>query len=61
MAIGIHAVFEGLALGVSRYTSDTLGLGLSLMAHKWAEGWALGVAFRESSAEKEIALKFIVI
>lgn len=31
------------------------------MAHKWAEGWALGVAFRESSVVKEHALKFIVI
>ncbi|CAK94768.1 unnamed protein product (macronuclear) [Paramecium tetraurelia] len=59
-AIGLHAVFEGIALGVTRRTSDTLALGLSLMGHKWAEGWALGVAFRESSVEQDLQIKFII-
>ncbi|CAD8138958.1 unnamed protein product [Paramecium pentaurelia] len=59
-AIGLHAIFEGIALGVTKRTSDTLALGLSLMGHKWAEGWALGVAFRESSVEQEIQIKFII-
>lgn len=51
MAIGLHAIFEGIALGVAKRTSDTLALGFSLMGHKWAEGWALGVAFRESTVD----------
>ncbi|CAD8076958.1 unnamed protein product [Paramecium sonneborni] len=59
-AIGLHAIFEGIAVGVTARTSDTLALGLSLMGHKWAEGWALGVAFRESNVEKAIQVKFII-
>ncbi|CAD8116244.1 unnamed protein product [Paramecium sonneborni] len=60
ITIGLHAIFEGIAIGVTTKTSDTLALGLTLMSHKWAEGWALGIAFRQSNIQKDRQIKFII-
>ena len=42
----MHAVFKGLAVGVTTRISDILALRYTLMGYKWAEVWALGVVLR---------------
>ncbi len=41
IAIGIHAVFEGLAIGIEKETTVVLGIALAVCFHKWAEGLTL--------------------
>ena len=41
IAIGIHAVFEGLAIGIESSISNCLGLAIAVVCHKWAEGLTL--------------------
>ena len=46
IAIGIHATFEGLAIGIETDISKVLGISLAIVFHKWAEGLTL-VIFNE--------------
>ena len=41
VAIGIHAVFEGLSIGLEDEISKCLGIALAVLCHKWAEGLTL--------------------
>ena len=41
VAIGIHAVFEGLSIGLETEVARVLGLSLAVVCHKWAEGLTL--------------------
>ena len=38
IAIGIHAVFEGLAIGITKKEWECIALTLAIVCHKWAEG-----------------------
>ena len=49
VAVGIHAVFEGLSIGLATEVSEVLALSLAVTCHKWAEGLTLGLAFAESN------------
>ena len=49
MAVGIHAVFEGLSIGLATDVGDVIALSLAVTCHKWAEGLTLGLAFAESN------------
>lgn len=41
MAIGIHAVFEGLSIGLETELARCVGIALAVLCHKWAEGLTL--------------------
>lgn len=41
IAIGIHAVFEGLAIGIEKDPSLIVGITIAVVCHKWAEGLTL--------------------
>jgi zinc transporter 1/2/3 len=41
IAIGIHATFEGLAIGIEVEVAKVLGIFLAVLFHKWAEGLTL--------------------
>ena len=32
---GIHAVFEGLAIGIEKDVSTCLGIAIAVVCHKW--------------------------
>lgn len=51
LAIGIHAVFEGLAIGIENKVPDCIGIATAVICHKWAEGLTLGVAFKKADIE----------
>jgi len=41
VALSLHGLFEGIALGIQRVVKDTLFLFLAILAHKWAEAFSL--------------------
>lgn len=61
IAIGIHAVFEGLSVGLSETTGDALALTAAVICHKWAEGLTLGLAFADADIPINISTAMIAI
>jgi zinc transporter ZupT len=45
IAIGIHAVFEGLAIGIQTEVMACISISAAVICHKWAEGLTLGIIF----------------
>lgn len=43
-AIGIHAIFAGLSLGLEEEEGGFLGMLLAILLHKWAEAMTLGIS-----------------
>lgn len=48
VAMGVHAVFAGLALGISSDLGSFLGMLLAILAHKWAEALTIGISFAKN-------------
>lgn len=61
VALSLHGLFEGTALGVMHTLRNTIFLLLAILAHKWAESFALGISFYKSGTEKGTFIKMIVI
>ena len=61
IALSLHGLFEGIALGVMKTIRDLLFLLVAILAHKWAESLALGLSFFKSGTERTIFIKMIVI
>lgn len=52
LAIGIHAICEGLAIGIESEVSKCLAIFLVVICHKWAEGITLGLSFANAKVDK---------
>ena len=61
IALSLHGLFEGIALGVMKTIRDLIFLLIAILAHKWAESLALGISFFKSGTERNIFIKMIVI
>jgi zinc transporter 1/2/3 len=48
LAMGIHAAFAGLALGLSKDMKGFIGLLIAVLAHKWAEALTVGINFAKN-------------
>lgn len=59
IALSIHGLFEGTALGVQQTFKDSLFLTIAIIAHKWAESLTLGISFFKSGTEKTTYYKMI--
>ncbi len=51
-AMGFHAFFEGLALGLIDEFSGFLGFFAAIIFHKWAEAAAIGIGFLTAGTKK---------
>ncbi|CAD8085532.1 unnamed protein product [Paramecium primaurelia] len=60
-AIGIHAFFEGLAIGIEQQVPQCLGISLAVICHKWAEGLTLGLSFKKANTKIQSATIMIFI
>jgi len=49
LAMGVHAIFEGLALGLLSDFAGFLGFLLAIVFHKWAECMAVGISFLKNN------------
>jgi zinc transporter 1/2/3 len=61
IAIGIHAVFEGLAIGIENEPFKCITLAAAVCCHKWAEGITLGLAFKKANVELKMSTIMIAI
>ncbi|CAD8161037.1 unnamed protein product [Paramecium octaurelia] len=61
LAVGIHAIFEGLAIGIESNLSRCIGIALAVFCHKWAEGLTLGLAFKKAKINHSKAKKLIFL
>lgn len=48
LAIGIHSIFEGMAIGLVRDWLGSLSITIAVMAHNWAHSMTLGIAYRKA-------------
>ena len=61
IAFSIHAIFEGVALGLQNKGVSLLYLFLAISCHKWVEALTIGINFNHSTIEYNDILKFILI
>jgi zinc transporter ZupT len=61
VALSIHGLFEGTALGVQKNLNETIFLGIAIISHKWAESLTLGMSFTKSNTDKNTFLKMILL
>ena len=61
MALSLHGIFEGIALGVLNSNSEVIILFIAIIAHKWAESFALGISFYNAGIQNKIFIKMLTI
>jgi zinc transporter ZupT len=61
VALSVHGLFEGIALGLQAYLKETLFLAAALLSHKWAESFTLGVSFFKSNTDNTSIIKMICL
>jgi len=61
LALSLHGIFEGIALGVLNHRDEVIMLFIAIVAHKWAESFALGISFYKAKIETSIFLKMLTI
>lgn len=44
IGLGVHSVFEGLAVGISQKSSEILLFAVAIFLHKGAAGMSLGIS-----------------
>lgn len=60
-ALSMHALFEGIALGLTKETSATINIMLALILHKPAAALSLGVSITKNFVEKNEEKKGIFL
>lgn len=61
VAMGIHGIFSGLALGVTLDKEDLLYLFLAMLFHKWSEAFTVGISFVKSRVPEGRATFLILV
>jgi len=61
LAIGIHTIFEGLAIGLQHSANIVWNLFIAIIIHKLIIVFSLGFSFAENLKHKRNAILFIVI
>lgn len=61
VAMGVHATFEGLALGLRKEFKSFAGFLMAILFHKWAEALAVGVSMFKAKVPKFQAFIYLAI
>jgi zinc transporter 1/2/3 len=48
IALSVHAIFEGIALGLLPGMNETVNLVISIVIHKFAEAMSISIAMQKS-------------
>jgi solute carrier family 39 (zinc transporter), member 1/2/3 len=48
VALSVHAIFEGIALGLLPELKESFNLMISIIIHKFAEGMSISIAMQKS-------------
>ena len=60
IALSVHSIFEGIALGLQRTSIRLFYLFLAILSHKWVEALTIGINFNNAQLEYE-TVKFILL
>lgn len=61
IALSLHGLFEGTALGIMSNLKKAFFLFVAILAHKWAEAFALGISFFKSGTETKTYVKLMLL
>jgi zinc transporter ZupT len=61
IALSMHGLFEGTALGMQDSFGESFFLGIAIIAHKWAESLALGISFFKAHTEWWLFIRMILL
>ena len=61
IALSVHGIFEGIALGVMNTIKECSILFSAIILHKWAAAFALGISFYKSGTERDLFIKMIIL
>ena len=61
LALSLHGIFEGIALGVMNNNNECIILFIAIIAHKWAESFALGISFYNAKIQNKIFIEMLAI
>lgn len=61
IALSVHGIFEGIALGVMNTIKECSILFSAIILHKWAAAFALGISFYKSGTDTDFFIKMIII
>ena len=61
IALSVHAMFEGIALGLMNDLSSVVNLIISIAIHKFAESMAISIALLKSKIAFKALFKFIMV
>lgn len=64
VALSVHAVFEGIALGLTKEVSSTVNIMMGLLIHKSPEAMSLGISLSKNfknPEEKKNALRLLIL
>ena len=61
VALSVHAIFEGIALGLMKELKPLINLVISVSIHKFAEAMSISIAMQKSKMPLSTLAKFILI
>jgi zinc transporter 1/2/3 len=61
IALSVHSIFEGIALGLMTDLNSAINLILSIFIHKFAESMSISIAMTKSKMEFSRLFKFIFL
>jgi len=61
IALSVHAIFEGIALGLLAGLNETVNLIISIVIHKFAEAMSISIAMQKSNMSFGRIVSFLVI
>lgn len=61
VAMGIHGIFSGLALGVTHDMTDLIYLTIAMLLHKWSEAFTVGVNFVKAKLPESRMIPMITL
>jgi zinc transporter ZupT len=61
IALSIHGLFEGIALGIQDTVKESIFFALVIIAHKWAESYTLGISFHKSQTERQAFIRMVLL
>jgi zinc transporter 1/2/3 len=61
IALSVHSIFEGLALGLMKEIKPFINLMISILVHKFAEAMSISIAMQKSGFEFAKLWKFMAL
>lgn len=61
LALGVHSLFEGIALGLMSNKESLINLAISILIHKWAESMSISISLIKSFDQFSTIFKLMLL